>query len=189
MNLTKNAQFRLICHPTQSEPNAGDLNEREWILWIGVGCIYPGGGIVSIIRAQNRGIYTSAGMTRVQHCQRRTRMSSLLSWRISSLLSTLPGKMSGTMSRFANPECQMSRRQNETSRTGFKITITSTPTQVMQKQVGKKISHYPFSETIEKKRSKEAVKGEESPRPMSEISGGELCVHARLYYPLHQQPG
>ncbi len=67
LNLTKNAQFRLICHPTQSEPNAGDLNEREWILRVGVGCVYPHVGIISLIRAHNRGIYLNSWSRTTAH--------------------------------------------------------------------------------------------------------------------------
>ena len=49
--LTKFPIISLILHQTQSGANAGDLNEREWILRVGVGCVYPSVGIVSIIRA------------------------------------------------------------------------------------------------------------------------------------------
>ena len=65
LDLTKIAQFSLIQHRTQSEPNAGDLNERERFLRVGVGCVYPPVGIVSLIRAHNRGIHSSAGSARI----------------------------------------------------------------------------------------------------------------------------
>jgi hypothetical protein len=42
---------RRIQHQTQTDLNAGDLNERERILRIGVGCVYPPVGMVSLIRA------------------------------------------------------------------------------------------------------------------------------------------
>ena len=51
LDWVKITQFSLIQHLTQTEPNAGDLNEREWILWVGVGCGYLPVGIFSIIRA------------------------------------------------------------------------------------------------------------------------------------------
>ena len=63
--LTKFPEISLILYQTQSEPNAGDLNERERILQVRVGRVYPGSGIVSIIRAYNRGIYSSAGSARM----------------------------------------------------------------------------------------------------------------------------
>jgi len=47
----KIAQFSLIKYLSQSEPDAGDLNEREWILRVGVVSVYPTAGIISLIRA------------------------------------------------------------------------------------------------------------------------------------------